>query len=142
MVAVVYSTRRGATEKIAREIARNMGEKVKAYNLSRALPGRLDNFVVVGSPIYYEKPLPEVTDFLRNENHLHNNRVAIFVVCIADAFGKLGRKYVEARYLGSLKKSIQGEIVDERIFRGWLLRENKKTLEEARLWGKKLSRFL
>jgi len=140
MVTIVYSTRRDSTEKIAKEIAAGLG-KASVCNLSQELPKRLDNFVVVGSPIYYEKPLPEVIEFLKKNDYLSGKRVAVFIVCLAPAVGKLGRKLITC-YFAMMKKNIKGEIVSERVFMGWLLRENERALKEARLWGEELRRIL
>jgi len=89
LMMIIYSTRRGSTELIAREIARGLGG-AELVNLSKGRPKSLSDFVVVGSPIYYERPLPEVTDFIRCTRGLGRRVVAVFIVCIADVFGFLG----------------------------------------------------
>ena len=138
LMMIIYSTRRGSTELIAREIARGLGG-AELVNLSKGRPKSLGDFVVVGSPIYYERPLPEVTDFIRSTRGLERRVVAVFIVCIADVFGFLGRRVAERIYLNSLKKLIKGEVISEKIFRGWLRDMNKNTLKEAYEWGTELA---
>ncbi|AFK21613.1 flavodoxin domain-containing protein [Pyrococcus sp. ST04] len=135
---IIYSTRRGSTEKIAIAIARGMGEE-NIVNLKRKLPEELDDFIVIGSPIYYERPLPEVLRFIEENNGLKDKVVAVFIVCMADIFGVVGRRYAERKYLGLLKEKIKGDVIDEKIFRGWLINENKKTIIDAQRWGEELA---
>ena len=141
LMMIIYSTRRGSTELIAREIARGLGG-AELVNLSKGRPKSLSDFVVVGSPIYYERPLPEVTDFIRCTRGLGRRVVAVFIVCMADVFGFLGRRVAERIYLNSLKKLIKGEVISERIFRGWLRGVNRGTLKEAYSWGATLAKLL
>ncbi|MFA4646223.1 flavodoxin domain-containing protein [Pyrococcus kukulkanii] len=134
---IVVSTRRGSTKRIAEAIAEGLGDIV--VDLRKEWPEELEDFIVLGTPIYYEKPLPEVLEFIRRNDGLKGKVVAVFVVCMADIFGVLGKRYAEFRYLNLVKRGIKGDIIDERIFRGWIRKENSRTIKEAYSWGRELA---
>ncbi|MFA4701401.1 flavodoxin family protein [Pyrococcus kukulkanii] len=134
---IVYSTRRGSTKKIAEAIAEGLGDE--AFNLREEWPEELEDFIVLGTPIYYERPLPEVLEFIRRNDGLEGKVIAVFVVCMADLFGVLGKRYAEFRYLNLVKREIKGDVIDERIFRGWIRKENSRTIKEAYSWGLELA---
>lgn len=96
------------------------------------------DLVVLGSPIYYEKALPSVRKFVE-KNDLSGKKVALFIMCLADKFGKIGVKYTENRYVKLASEGIKGDIIAIRVFRGWILKEDKKTIEEGKEWIKRVS---
>jgi menaquinone-dependent protoporphyrinogen oxidase len=99
---IVYDSKHGATKKICNWIKEGIGEADvrKADEVSR-----LDYEIMVGSPIYFNKPLKSVINFLENKkNELKNKRP--FVVCIRN-----GEKYLE-----KIKKFVP-TIEDGKIFK-------------------------
>jgi len=72
------------------------------HNADIRKPSEVDNFgcelFIVGSPIYYEKPMRSVVYFLRSTSEkLSKNKVALFVICMAKLFGGHSLKYINKR---------------------------------------------
>jgi menaquinone-dependent protoporphyrinogen oxidase len=136
-VCIVYDSRRGSTEKVARAMERALRERgfeARAWSAGQNPDVDDCDLVVIGAPIYYERPLPGIRRFIASKNGLKGKRVAVFILCIADRFGKLGRRYTERRYLRMMTEPIEGRIIAARVFDGWIMGENKGTIEEARDW--------
>jgi menaquinone-dependent protoporphyrinogen oxidase len=71
------------------------------------------DLIVVGTPIYEERPMKSVRDFLRRED-LRNKRVALFVVCFAGVFGM--RNFMVRRYLEELRRLCAGTVIKQTSF--------------------------
>ncbi len=139
-LCIVYETRRGSTERVAREMAHAAGDEADVA-LFRASQGPdIGDFdlVIVGSPIYYERPLGGVIEFICSNNGLKGKSVALFILCIADKFGRFGKAYSERRYMRLIEEHIRGGIIARKVFNGWIMKEDPETLEEARRWVKRV----
>jgi len=83
-VLVVYASRYGSTGEIAEEIAevlRDVGVDVAVSNVLETERVAGYGGVVIGSPIYMGKWLPEAVDFVKNfQNDLRRVPVAVFAV--------------------------------------------------------------
>jgi menaquinone-dependent protoporphyrinogen oxidase len=137
---IVYGTKRGATAKVAKligETLQALGVDVVVRTVKEASIEDCD-LVVVGTPIYYERPLQEVMRFLDENEGLEGKKVAVFILCIASRFGKLGRAYTERQYVRKVLEHLRTEPVSVKVFEGWILSEKKDTLREARRWAKEL----
>ena len=138
-ICIVYDTKRigKATEHIVKwmaEQAENLG-----HNADIRKPSEVDNFgydlFIVGSPIYYEKPMRSVVDFLcSNSEKLSKNKVALFVICMAKLFGGHSSKYINKRYIKPLLTPVEDSVVDVHIFKGWLLKPDYKQETESKDW--------
>lgn len=139
-VCIVYDTKRGSTERVARAMAKAVGgiAKVGVFGVTENPDVERYDLIVIGAPVYYERPLPEVKEFLLSKNGLEEKAIAVFILCIADKFGKLGKKYTERRYLRMMTEHIRGRIIAVRVFDGWILREDPKTIGEAENWIKRV----
>ncbi|ALM75486.1 flavodoxin family protein [Thermococcus barophilus] len=139
-VCIVYNTKRGSTERVARAMAKAVEgiAEVRVFRVTENPDVESCDLIVIGAPIYYERPLPSVIEFIRSRNGLESKRVAVFILCIADKFGKLGKKYTEARYMRLMTEPIKGEIIAKRVFDGWILKEDPKTIREAENWIKRV----
>ncbi|NJE85175.1 hypothetical protein E3E23_04945 [Thermococcus sp. CX2] len=141
-VCIIYDTKRGSTEKVAHwmaEAIRDVAE-VKVARVTESPNVDDCDLVVIGAPIYYERPLPSVIEFIRSRNGFDGKGVAVFILCIADKFGKLGKKYTEARYMRLMTEPIKGEIIAKRVFDGWILRENIDLRPLVQDWIKRVLR--
>ncbi len=136
-VCIVYDTRRGATATIANWIAEDLAERgfeVSVQRLERAEISECD-LVILGAPVYYETPLPSMLKFIeKNRDILAGKIVAVFVVCMADIFGRIGAKYAERRYLGKMTAKLKRPPFARTILRGWLKTQNSKTREQVASW--------
>lgn len=95
--------------------------------------------VIVGAPIYYERPMKSVLEFLeKHSNELEKKKVAIFIVCFAVAFGSLVRWHIQNHYIKPLREKIRGEIVDTLVLRGGIGNMPEKEIEKARRWAFRL----
>ena len=137
---IVYGTKRGATAKVAKligETLQALGVDVVVRTVKEASIEDCD-LVVVGTPIYYERPLQEVMRFLDENEGLEGKKVAVFILCIASRFGKLGRVYTKRQYVRKVLEHLRTEPVSVKVFEGWILSEREETLKEARRWAELL----
>ena len=106
---IVYDSKHGSTEKICNWIKKGIGD-ADIYNVNNVSSLNYD-LILVGSPIYFGKPLKSVISFLDDKrDELKNKRIIPFVVCIRN-----GKKY-----LSKLKNFIPNT-EDGKIFRGRFL---------------------
>jgi len=131
-VHVIYDTKRGATERVAGWIGNAMKEMGAEVEVKRAgdvkeIDGEL---VVIGSPVYWERPLRSVRDFVKSrKEELARKKLAFFVVCMAGEFaGK--------RYLKSLMDGLEDMTVARCVFRGWLWRVVSHKRERVEKWAR------
>ena len=140
---IIYATRRGSTRRVAEVIAEElekMNVEVKLMDVNKNPRVEDCDILILGAPVYYEKPLPEIRRFVELHNGLRGKRVALFLLCIAEKFGNAGRRYTEGRYIRLMVESIAGEIVAQKVFEGWVFKESPKTIEEAKDWARRLFR--
>ncbi|MGZ4908530.1 MAG: flavodoxin domain-containing protein [Halobacteriota archaeon] len=121
-ILIVYDTNYGSTKTIARWIAQGAAIKghidVTVQNVAEADPGGFD-FVVIGSPIYEEHPLPSVTNFLvENHDLLSKVDVALFVVCVD--YGMFPKEELIRRYTSELQARAAGRVRAIEVFGGYL----------------------
>ncbi len=144
-ICIVYGSRRGSTEKVAEiigEILRRKRFDVCTWRVDQCLDMSRCNIVIIGTPIYYERPLPEVVNFLREWDGLKEKKVAIFILSMAQKFGKLGKRYTEEKYLHTITKMIKGDVIATEVFDGWILGENRNTIAKAMEWGTRIAGIL
>lgn len=143
-VCIVYDSRHGTTEKVARAIKEAIERyaSVEAYKVHEITTLEDCELVIVGAPIYYERPLRSVLEFLEeHSDELKGKKVAIFVVCFAVAFGSLVGWHIQNHYIKPLKERIHGEIVDTLVLRGGIGNIGEKEIEKAKRWALKLLDF-
>lgn len=114
-ILIVFDTKGGSTGEIVqwiREGALSKGAHVdvKSPNAVTSLDYDL---VVVGTPIYNDRPMRSVKYFLE-KGALRNKKVAIFVVCFAGIFGM--RNFMVRKYLDELREACDGIVVKETSF--------------------------
>ena len=96
-------------------------------------------FFIIGSPIYWERPLKSVISFLDNHKlELRDKKIAIFIVCIAQMFGKPTERYIKIHYLRPLEKKVSNLIIESGIFKGWLKNPNFNEREKVKNWVRRL----
>jgi len=98
------------------------------------------DLIVVGTPIYYERPMRSVLEFIDRNDGLRGLKVAVFITCFA-ASKKIPapiRNAVIRRYLNSVLKHVKGEVVASKVFKGWIRSPDPSVLEECAEWGKTL----
>ena len=139
---IVYDTERvaGATAGIASCLARALEEVGAEARVCRAREGCPDpsgyDLVIVGSPIYYERPLPEVISFLDRHGGLEGVKVAVFITCLAasERIPSFIREAITRKYLAKLLNRVRAEVVSTRVFKGWLRRPDPSIVAECRRW--------
>ena len=114
-ILLVYDTKGGTTGEIIgwiKDGAESQGASVdiRMAHTARSLEYDL---IVVGTPIYNERPMKSVRDFLRRDD-LRGKRIALFVVCFAGVFGM--RNFMVRRYLEELKRLSTGNVVKQTSF--------------------------
>ncbi|MHA1430991.1 MAG: flavodoxin domain-containing protein, partial [Candidatus Freyarchaeota archaeon] len=125
-----------------RQIVEWMAEElgaIRGVGVSVKRPWEVESFdydlFVVGSPIYYEKTMKSVIDFLAsNREKLKQKKVAVFILCWAEKLGKLAKGYVKKRYLKPLEKEVSDSLIMSGVFRGWLRKPDTKQKELCTNW--------
>lgn len=114
-ILIVFDTKGGSTREIIqwiREGAASKGAHVDVQG-PNAVTSLDYDLIVVGTPIYDDKPMRSVRRFLRTES-LHNKKLALFVVCFAGIFGM--RNFMVRKYLEELRESCAGVVVKQTSF--------------------------
>ncbi len=76
---------------------------------------------IIGSPIYYEKPMKTVLDFIEtHRENLKGKPVAVFVICMAQLFGNPTKRHIDKYYIAPLVDRLPEKPVDIAVFKGWL----------------------
>ena len=139
-ICIVYDSKREkrATRQIVEWMAEELGS-IRGVGVSVKRPWEVESFdydlFVVGSPIYYEKPLKSVVDFLAsNREKLKQKKVAVFILCWAEKFGRLAKGYVKKRYLKPLEREVSDSLIMSGVFRGWLRNPDIKQKELCTNW--------
>jgi menaquinone-dependent protoporphyrinogen IX oxidase len=123
---VVYGSKYGATEEVARAIAEGLGaDLATADSLPDVQPYHV---IVVGSPIYAGDYLTAVVRFIRaNKSALEERKIAAFITAAADMQinpGLTGEEdeqlYTQQDYADGLAKMAGGEVLATRGFGGRL----------------------
>ncbi|HIH73193.1 MAG: Uncharacterized protein XD43_1545 [Thermococcales archaeon 44_46] len=143
-VCIVYDSRHGTTEKVAKAVKEAIERyaSVEAYKVHEITTLEDCELVIVGAPIYYERPLRSVLEFLEeHSDELKKKKVAIFVVCFAVAFGSLVGWHIQNHYIKPLKERIHGEIVGTLVLRGGIGDIGEGEIEKAKRWAFRLLDF-
>lgn len=147
-ICIVYDSRRKnkATENIVRWIAENLS-KIEVFKIVTGKPWEIDDFeqdlFIIGSPIYWERPLNSIIDFLlKNKEYLRGKWTALFIVCLANIFSNFGIKYAEKFYLKPLLKNCSGKIIGYHIFRGWIRNIDYSVKVDCERWINELIKLL
>ena len=139
-VCIAYASKRGSTRKMAEIMADEISGKVDVAALDMEKNPDMSGceLIVLGVPIYYEKPLPALRKTVEDNDGFRDRKVALFIMCIASRFGSRGVKYSENRYVRLSEEGIEGDIIATKVFHGWILKEDAATLEEGRDWIKRV----
>jgi len=142
-VCIIYDTKRGATKQIANWMAEGL-KAINGVKVDVARPPEVKSFdydlFIIGSPIYWEKPMKSVVDFITaHGDDLKDKKVAIFVVCLAEVFGRHAKKYAENYYLKPLEDKVPGSPIKSAIFKGWLKTPDDKQRERCINWVKEIA---
>ncbi len=134
-VLIVYDTKRGSTEKIANIIAENIKDKNIEVDIGKVNNNKdishYDGFVIL-SPIYYEKPLDSVLEWIQKHRHiLRHRKTCLIAVCMANYFGHPGKFYVYKRYIGMMVKMLGKEPTCQEDITGSILTMGKRTIEDC-----------
>ncbi len=145
---IIYDSRHetGATRTVAECVANTLREGGIEATLCRARdpcpnPRNFD-LIVVGTPIYYERPMRSVLEFIDRNDGLRGLKVAVFITCFATSkkIPSLIRNAVVRRYLNSVLKHVKGEVVASKAFKGWMRGPDLNVLRECAEWGDALAK--
>ncbi|USS40150.1 flavodoxin domain-containing protein [Thermococcus aggregans] len=143
-VCIVYDSKHGTTEKVA-EAIREAIEKYASVEVKRAsnVETLKDcELIIIGTPIYYERPLKSVLEFLEKHSaELEDKKTAVFIVCFAVAFGSLVRWHIQNHYIKPLVEKIPGEIIGTLVLKGGIGSVSEGEIEKAKRWAIKLLDF-
>jgi menaquinone-dependent protoporphyrinogen oxidase len=114
-ILIVFDTKGGSTKEIIQWIRDGAASKgaqvdVKSPNAVTSLDYDL---IVVGTPIYDDRPMVSVQHFLE-AGRLHDKKLALFVVCFAGIFGM--RNFMVRKYLDELREKCSGVVVKQTSF--------------------------
>jgi menaquinone-dependent protoporphyrinogen oxidase len=114
-ILIVFDTKGGSTKEIIqwiREGAASKGAHVDVQS-PNAVTSLDYDLIVVGTPIYDDRPMMSVRRFLE-AGSLHNKKLALFVVCFAGIFGM--RNFMVRKYLDELHEACAGIVVKQTSF--------------------------
>ncbi|KAF2955919.1 flavodoxin domain-containing protein [Marinitoga sp. 38H-ov] len=135
---IIYDTKRNSTNIISNWIKKELEDKNIEVNIFKVneFDGDFNyDLFIIGSPIYYERPLKGISNFIENNSYsLNKTKVAIFIVCMAKIFGNATGGYIKKHYLFPLEKYFDNLIISSAIFEGWLRKENLKEKEKIKIW--------
>ena len=102
------------------------------------------DLIVLGSPIYYERPMKSVTEFIDRNKGLAGFKVAVYITCFVASREVPSpiRNFVIRKYLGSILKHVRGEVVASKAFKGWWRSRDEHVLEECIEWCRELVRVV
>jgi len=137
-VCIVYDSKHGTTEKVAEAIKEAIEKyvNVKVRRVSEVATFKGCELVIIGTPIYYERPLKSILEFLEeHSSELENKKTAIFIVCFAVAFGSLVRWHIQNHYIKPLMERIPGEVIDTLVLKGGIGNVSEDETEKAKRWA-------
>jgi len=141
-ICIAYDTRRGSTTVIAewmKEALESKNDIVADIKKVNKLKNFNYDLFIIGSPIYWEKPLRSVVNFvITNKEILREKKVALFIVCMAQVFGASTKHYIKTRYLKPFEEHIQNPLIESGIFKGWLRKQNSSERSKVLRWVGKL----
>ena len=114
-ILIVFDTKGGSTKEIIqwiREGAASKGVHVDVQN-PNAVTSLDYDLIVVGTPIYDNRPMTSVRRFLEM-SRLHDKKLALFVVCFAGIFGM--RNFMVRKYLEELRGECTGIVIKQTSF--------------------------
>ena len=147
---IIYDSRReaGATRTVAECVANTLRKGGIEATLCRARdpcpnPRNFD-LVVVGTPIYYERPMRSVLEFIDRNDGLRGLKVVVFITCFAASkkIPSLIRNAVVRKYLNSVLKHVKGEVVAFKAFKGWVRGPDLGMLGECTEWSEALAKAM
>ncbi len=114
-ILIVFDTKGGSTREIIQWIRE--GAASKGVHVDVKSPGAVTSLdydlIVVGTPIYDNRPMASVRRFLETSG-LHDKKLALFVVCFAGVFGM--RNFMVRKYLEELRGKCAGVVVKQTSF--------------------------
>jgi len=138
-VAIVWDTKREnkATHQMVlwlSEFLSNMGIHVETFRPAEFQNQNFD-LIVIGTPIYYEKPMKSILTFLEShKSDLKNKKIALFILGWANK-SKRFDGYVKRKYIAPLIEKISGTIIEPvGRFRGWIRKLDNSQKEEIETW--------
>ncbi len=114
-ILIVFDAKGSSTKEIIqwiREGATSGGAQVDVQS-PNAVTSLDYDLIVVGTPIYDDRPMTSVQRFLE-AGRLHNKKLALFVVCFAGVFGM--RNFMVRKYLEELRETCSGVVVKQTSF--------------------------
>ena len=126
---LVYDTKYGSTETIARWISEEMND-IEVKKASEVDTIELCSLIIIGSPDYDDSPLKSISEFIEKfSDDLKEKKIAIFVVCNDIEETEYHGKKIGGKFnLDILKRQLPKEnIVLEEVFGGVF---NPKILDE------------
>ncbi len=132
---IIYDTKRGSTRQIAEIIATDLiRENIEThiYRVNDPVDISLYDGIIIMSPIYYEKPLDSVLQWIqKHRNILIHRQTCLIAVCMANYFGHPGTTYVYKRYIGMMVKRLGKEPTCKEDITGYILKIVKRTIEDC-----------
>jgi flavodoxin len=114
-ILIVFDTKGGSTREIIQWIRE--GAASKGAHVDVRTPDTVTSLdydlVIVGPPIYNDRPMSSVREFLKRGD-MRDKKVALFVVCFSGIFGM--RSFLVRKYIDELERAGPGNVVKETSF--------------------------
>ena len=136
-ISIIYDSKKGATKTIVGWMAGQLEEEGHSVTLSKPGddPELSADLIIIGSPIYFERPLPSVKEFIeKNSRTLKEKEFAVFIVGWAKKVYEKARDHIEKNYFGPLIDPVAGAVKARHMFRGWIAVKDPEQQTEAQAW--------
>jgi len=137
-VCIVFDSKRGATRQIVQWMVEALEELEGIEVVARGpeVVEPLDHdLLVIGSPIYFERPMKSMSEFVAAHASLMNSQhVAVFILGWAKSVYRRAEKHIEKSYFGPLVQSFSDELVSKHMFRGWVRKRDHAQENESKEW--------
>lgn len=122
-LAFVYDSKRGATETVVGWMAGVLGRRGHSVEIVGPddLPTLSADLIVIGSPIYFERPMESMLDFVgKKAVELSARNVAVFILGWTKRIYDRFESHIRSNHFGPLVNPIEKAVIDSHMFRGWM----------------------
>ena len=130
----LYDTKRGSTRKIVEwiaEVLRKEGFEVRLFTPRDEVPEDC-SFFIVASPVYYERPLKSVLEYVKEHEEFRGKKAFALIICTVP---KALEDYAKRMYLAPLVKALEeagAEVVGAFLLPGWIVRPSEECEAKAK----------
>jgi len=145
-VCIVFDSKRGATRQIVQWMVEAL-EEIEGIEVVARGPRATElldhDLLVIGSPIYFERPMKSMSEFVAaHASLMHSQHVAVFILGWAKCVYQRAEKHIEKSYFGPLVKGFSDNLLSKHMFRGWIRKKDPAQENESKEWILRVARMV